>query len=328
MGDVHGQIDALRDLLQHLGYNEHGNHPEGRRLVFLGDLTDRGPDSPAVLERVMQYVREGRAQCILGNHELNLLREVNKDGNDWFMAPEKKGEFPFMPVRDQQRKDFIEFLRTLPVVLENSELRVVHACWHPESITKLKAQGESIDAWDAYRTFESGLNPTFSLAGMTTAELDNVLRNLAQTPPFMADLARHEAKYQMANPVRVLTSGIETPAEKPFRAGGRWRMVAREKWWERYEDRMPVIIGHYWRRFADLPPEMTEKDGPNLFEGVEPHHWLGPLHNVYCVDFSVGHRHKCRANNWSEDIVKLAAFRWPEKRVMHDDGKWTPLVDS
>ena len=329
MGDVHGEIDALRLLLWHLGYNKQGDHPEGRRLVFLGDLTDRGPDSPAVLELVMQYVRAGRAQCILGNHELNLLRKVNKDGNDWFMAPEKKGEFPFMPVGDQQRKeDFREFLRTLPVVLENSELRVVHACWHPESITKLKALDDSFDALYAYCKFEKGLYPDFDPPNMTHAELENVLKNRSQEPPFMANLARHDAEYQMSNPVRILTSGIETPAEKPFRAGGKWRMVARVKWWEAYQDTTPIIIGHYWRRFADLPPEMTDKDGPDLFEGVEPHHWLGPRQNVYCVDFSVGLRHKCRVENWPENSFRLAALRWPEKQVMHDDGECTRLVDS
>jgi hypothetical protein len=48
VGDVHGEIDALHDLLRHPGYIRHGDHPEGRRLVFLGDLTDRGPDRPSV----------------------------------------------------------------------------------------------------------------------------------------------------------------------------------------------------------------------------------------------------------------------------------------
>ena len=54
VGDVHGEIDALRTLLGHLGYAEDGSHPENRRLVFLGDLTDRGPDSPAVIDLVKQ----------------------------------------------------------------------------------------------------------------------------------------------------------------------------------------------------------------------------------------------------------------------------------
>ena len=54
VGDIHGEIDALRLLLWHLGYDKEGYHPEGRRLVFLGDLVDRGPDSPAVVELVKQ----------------------------------------------------------------------------------------------------------------------------------------------------------------------------------------------------------------------------------------------------------------------------------
>ena len=51
VGDVHGELGALDALLDRLGYVR-GRHPEGRRLVFVGDLIDRGPDSAGVLERV------------------------------------------------------------------------------------------------------------------------------------------------------------------------------------------------------------------------------------------------------------------------------------
>ena len=74
VGDIHGEIDALRDLLKHLGYAETGEHPAGRRLVFIGDLTDRGPDSPAVAALVADLVKRELAQCVLGNHELNSPR--------------------------------------------------------------------------------------------------------------------------------------------------------------------------------------------------------------------------------------------------------------
>ncbi len=52
VGDLHGEIDALNDLLGQLGYRKDGTHPDGRHLVFLGDLTDRGPDSLAVMKFV------------------------------------------------------------------------------------------------------------------------------------------------------------------------------------------------------------------------------------------------------------------------------------
>ncbi|HEY9209506.1 MAG TPA: metallophosphoesterase, partial [Acidovorax sp.] len=56
VGDIHGEIDALEQLLAHLGYDAQGWHPDGRTLVFVGDFCDRGPDSPAVLARVAQLV--------------------------------------------------------------------------------------------------------------------------------------------------------------------------------------------------------------------------------------------------------------------------------
>ena len=64
VGDIHGEIDALQNLLTRLGYGADGSHSEGRRLVFVGDLTDRGPDSPAVVRLVKQFVESGpRAVC-------------------------------------------------------------------------------------------------------------------------------------------------------------------------------------------------------------------------------------------------------------------------
>src|SRR3954465_7869081 len=86
VADIHGEIDAVRSLLFRLGYDERGWHPEGRRLVFLGGLTDGGPDSPAVVALVRGLVEAGCAQCVLGNHELNLLRGQEKHGNAWFLG--------------------------------------------------------------------------------------------------------------------------------------------------------------------------------------------------------------------------------------------------
>jgi protein phosphatase len=85
IGDVHGCRDELEALLGSLGYvlERDGDgrpvgaaHPEGRRAVFLGDLVDRGPDSPGVLRLVMGMVAAGTALCVPGNHENKLLRAL------------------------------------------------------------------------------------------------------------------------------------------------------------------------------------------------------------------------------------------------------------
>ncbi|MCX4237030.1 MULTISPECIES: polynucleotide kinase-phosphatase [Streptomyces] len=68
IGDVHGCSAELESLLAKLGYVD-GVHPDGRTAVFVGDLVDRGPDSPGVLRRVMSMVGSGNALCVPGNHE-------------------------------------------------------------------------------------------------------------------------------------------------------------------------------------------------------------------------------------------------------------------
>ncbi|MBV7695695.1 polynucleotide kinase-phosphatase [Streptomyces sp. TRM70350] len=68
IGDIHGCASELEALLGKLGYVD-GVHPEGRTAVFVGDLVDRGPDSPGVLRRVMSMVKSRNALCVPGNHE-------------------------------------------------------------------------------------------------------------------------------------------------------------------------------------------------------------------------------------------------------------------
>ena len=83
VGDVHGCFDELRALLNELGYVVQRDaerfvvsHPEGRRLIFLGDLIDRGPNAPDCLRLAMDAVETGAALCVPGNHETKLLRKL------------------------------------------------------------------------------------------------------------------------------------------------------------------------------------------------------------------------------------------------------------
>jgi protein phosphatase len=85
IGDIHGCHDELVELLGELGWivndtREQAVHPEGRLAVFLGDLVDRGPASPAVLRLVMNMVADRSALCVPGNHEIKLKRAL--DGRD------------------------------------------------------------------------------------------------------------------------------------------------------------------------------------------------------------------------------------------------------
>ena len=80
IGDIHGCGEELQTLLAELGYavtwsDDRGERavtvtpPPGRKVVFLGDLVDRGPASPDVLRIAMSMVAAGTAYCVQGNHE-------------------------------------------------------------------------------------------------------------------------------------------------------------------------------------------------------------------------------------------------------------------
>ncbi len=88
IGDVHGCSAELRTLLTRLGWqleydSDAGTavgaaHPAGRQAVFVGDLVDRGPDTPGVLRLVMGMVKAGSALCVSGNHEAKLVRALQR----------------------------------------------------------------------------------------------------------------------------------------------------------------------------------------------------------------------------------------------------------
>ncbi len=85
IGDVHGCRAELERLLTELGYALErdgagrpvgARHPAGKRAIFVGDLVDRGPDTPGVLRLVMGMVAAGTAFCVAGNHEVKLLKAL------------------------------------------------------------------------------------------------------------------------------------------------------------------------------------------------------------------------------------------------------------
>ncbi|HMH90571.1 MAG TPA: metallophosphoesterase, partial [Streptosporangiaceae bacterium] len=81
IGDVHGCFDELTDLLGTLGYQVAPDgtsavHRDGRTAVFVGDLVDRGPATPAVLRLVMGMTAAGSARSVAGNHEVKLVRAL------------------------------------------------------------------------------------------------------------------------------------------------------------------------------------------------------------------------------------------------------------
>jgi len=90
IGDIHGHLDQMEHALDLI----HADGGASSEIVFLGDYVDRGPDSRAVIERLMQGVAEGRNWHVLrGNHDRMFCRFVEngtlsdariKSGLQWF----------------------------------------------------------------------------------------------------------------------------------------------------------------------------------------------------------------------------------------------------
>lgn len=331
IGDVHGEIDPLRALLAQLGYDERGRHAEGRRVVFIGDLTDRGPDSVAVGELAMDWVGRGAAECLLGNHELNILKEDLKHGNSWILDPtarelEAGREFGHCRVAsDGFRRRYADFLATLPVALERDDLRLVHAAWVPGEMDALRrATGPVLDIFDRYDAQVAAQLGMEGVAARANAEWDEWhvrIKHRSATVPLLPALGETDERHQMGNPVRVATSGVERLASKPFWSSGKWRMVDRVPWWNEYTDAVPVVVGHYWRRWVPIRGSDHAATKPDVFADASPDAWLGPGRNVFCVDYSIGARYEERKRGKAEFATRLMAVRWPERELWGETGR-------
>jgi hypothetical protein len=341
VADVHGEIDALRALLHHLGYDNEGVHPEGRRLIFLGDLTDRGPNSPAVVRLVGRLLDDGLAQGVMGNHDLNLLLGDKKHGNAWFFgrreALDASGRVvPQALADDETRALTLRLFRRLPLVLERENLRIVHASWHGLSIEAVRQEAKE-DAVALFQRYQARINEELerlsrkeigaeeflAFVGMSSDEAaalfvcagtdagPGVLREA------MLDKVGRGLVHQNANPVKRLLSGPERRVAAPFWSAGKQRHEERVSWWERYGDDAWCVFGHYSR--VDLP---GEEERP--FDQARPYAGLGNGRAV-CVDYSVTRRWQERFAG-SPYRTALAALRWPERWLYFDTGRPVPLT--
>jgi hypothetical protein len=333
IGDVHGEIEALVALLGHLGYAVDGRHPDGRRAVFVGDLCDRGPDSPAVLDRVMSWVEAGRAQCVLGNHELNVLLGEAKHGNGWFFDRNHElanGEFLHSRAATAERRQaWIAFLDRLPLALVRDDLRVVHACWDEAALAALRPKlGDGTTYRAVHDELDRRAHALLRGSGIDARAAREVqayrhaFKDRNAELPMLPACADEATLLQNANPVKVITSGLEAPSERPIWAGGRWRMTNRARWWNEYRDAPAVIVGHYWRRDARAEPAVVTGDWDYPLGDYGAYEWMGPRRNVFCVDYSVGGRYVERARGGVPPYqTRLGALRWPEGELMFDDGE-------
>ena len=165
IGDVHGCLAELEALLTTLGYAIERDatgravdaaHPKGRRAIFLGDLVDRGPDSPGVLRLAMGMVAAGHALAVPGNHEYKLVRALGgRNVQVSHGLAETLEQLSAEPVEFSSEVE--RFCRDLVshLVLDDGRLVVAHA-----------------GLIEKYQGRASGRVRSFALYGDTTGETD------------------------------------------------------------------------------------------------------------------------------------------------------------
>lgn len=164
IGDVHGCIDELILLLTKLGYqikkesHYQIDHPQGRRLIFVGDLVDRGPDAPGVLKLVMDVIQSNQGFCVKGNHDNKLKQKLL--GSKVKVAHGLEFTLQqFERETEEFKAQVVDFLSTLNAhyLLDKGKLAVCHAG------IKEKYLGRSSPRIDS-----------FCLYGDTTGETDEL----------------------------------------------------------------------------------------------------------------------------------------------------------
>lgn len=152
IGDVHGCLVELRRLLERLAFD-----PGRDRVLFVGDLVNRGPDSLGCLRFVRNLGQ--RAGVVVGNHEINVLRQFFSAGSS--QAEPWQGELGRVGDCD----DLVDWMSRLPLVLHDKETDffVMHAGLHPlwsmaEAVEKSAAVGRLagglLGAADFYSTWD------------------------------------------------------------------------------------------------------------------------------------------------------------------------------
>jgi protein phosphatase len=178
IGDVHGCADELLALLAELGYEVRlegssdarraiTKAPKGRRAFFVGDLVDRGPNSPDVLRIVMDMAERGQAFSVIGNHDDKFLRHLKGRDVKLTHGLDRTVE-QYATQGDALKARTLAFLDELPshAWLDGGKLAVAHAGMRESMLGKNypKARGFGLYGDSSGRPAADGLPERFNWA--------------------------------------------------------------------------------------------------------------------------------------------------------------------
>lgn len=317
IGDVHGCASQLEVLLHKLGYETGASgeyrHPE-RQAIFVGDLIDRGGEQLRVLEVVKAMVDAGSALIVMGNHEFNALayhtewpvgsgkylRPHDDPDNPWSAKNTKQHAAFLDQVRGEDRQRCLEWFATIPLWLDLGELRVVHACWHDDSIGVVDnlcgsnapfgdvshlvaASTEDDPLYEAVETLLKG--PEINLVAHGQPEYhdkDGIPRDNARVQWWNSDA-------RTLRDIAEMGGGFTTSTGEPYPPLPEIALTGADRSYI-YTAEIPVFYGHYWRQGSPK----------------HRHDWTD---YTACVDFSAVKGGRLTAYRWSgESTIKAENY--------------------
>ncbi|OKL39990.1 metallophosphoesterase [Pontibacter flavimaris] len=288
IGDIHGHADAIKQLLQQLGYeNSKGyySHPK-RKAIFVGDYIDRGPSIRETLEIVKVMADNNTAIALMGNHEFNAILYNTKgaDGSYLRERTEKNTQQHARTLEQFEGKEdeyraYIEWFKSLPLFYEEEKLRVVHACLDEAHIQYLR------DTLPEGRLTDQLLQKQYMQNSRLYEALEVTLKGKELQMP--EGLFFHDKD-------------------------GHRRSDLRIKWWlspENVTYRQYSVEAYDSLTDAPIPPSLTAHSRPYA-ESEKPvffgHYWLQGdkelsvyAANVCCVDYSVAKAGRLVAYHWN-----------------------------
>lgn len=262
IGDIHGHCDKLHALLLNLGYRKRSHHSaythSERKVIFLGDFIDRGPQQIETALTAKAMIESGSALSVMGNHEYNaicyatpnpdlptdyLRTHIGAAGHKIF---HQHAAFLNETQHDPSLyKTLISFFKSLPLWLGIDDIRFVHACWNEPQQNYLKSFISTQNSFTDVGVIESTKHGSTAF-----------------------------------NATKLLLKGLELPLPHGYHfddADGHVRDAVRVKWWDktaldyaslallpeaiaqslpsisipnldvyRYNDEKLLFIGHYW----------------------------------------------------------------------------------
>lgn len=271
IGDVHGCAVTLERLLQKLGYTKNRGvyQHKNRRVLFLGDLIDRGPRIREVVLIVQAMVERGKAEIVLGNHEFNALLYCTKsdDGVNYLRSHSPSHTRQIAETLEQfanhpaDWQSLLQWFTKLPLFLEfntsdeTTVFRAVHACWDQaliaqhrqrfgsgffdEAFIRASALPDSIEAQTRQRLL-AGIDMPLP-PGVKLLSSDGYERSTFRTKFWAADAATYGDLLFQPDPLP------KNVAQEKISRENRRRMVYYG------QNEPPLFVGHYWLKGVPAP---------------------------------------------------------------------------